>query len=504
MASKARSTDVALTAIYTRISHDTKQGAGVERQLKECRERVKREGWRLTPEKYDDNDISASRFSKKPRPSYRRLLADVEAGRIARIVVWNTDRLYRRVIELEKLIELAEHGKVEIVSVTGGELNLSNHDGRFMARTLVNLSQRESEATSSRLRAQRRQARERGFAFGGGVRLFGWNRDWTPNKAEAKLVVAAIDRALDGESLNAIARDWNARAVMGTRGNGTPGKIWTHSRLRDVLTNPRHAGLVMQPRAGVAHYRFKSEDVIRDSAKHPGIVDRDKWLQLVDVLNGRGSTPSNASRRTLLTGLLRCGVCDSVMRRGYAVWGERKYPYWRCMRSPVHADHACGKNRVPVGPLEAAILDALFRHVDKMPLVSLVGQDERGEQERTYTELQELNKREDEYAALRTRNQMSSQAFERALSDIAARRAELNANLSSEMRWSVLGKFAGQPGALKKAWPGLVMDQRREIVKVAVGCFTILPAVRRWMHTFDEDRIEIGHLREVRLDTRAS
>ena len=63
------STNTPRAAIYLRISNDrTGEELGVTRQREDCLAVCKHKGW--TPVEYCDNDISASSFSKKPRPEY--------------------------------------------------------------------------------------------------------------------------------------------------------------------------------------------------------------------------------------------------------------------------------------------------------------------------------------------------------------------------------------------------------------------------------------------------
>ena len=106
------------TAVYTRISEDRQQGAGVRDQWDDCMTLAERHGWdHLTH--FEDNDISASKYARKQRPDYRRMLAKIRAGEIRRIVVAHIDRLYRQPKELEELIDLADNGRLEVVSTEG-------------------------------------------------------------------------------------------------------------------------------------------------------------------------------------------------------------------------------------------------------------------------------------------------------------------------------------------------------------------------------------------------
>ncbi|MBA3368923.1 MAG: recombinase family protein, partial [Geodermatophilaceae bacterium] len=92
--------------IYARQSLDRSgEALAVSRQLSDCRSLVERNGWETAAE-YVDNDVSAS--DGKPRAEWSRLLTDFSAGRFDTVVCWHTDRLYRRLIDLVSLIELAE------------------------------------------------------------------------------------------------------------------------------------------------------------------------------------------------------------------------------------------------------------------------------------------------------------------------------------------------------------------------------------------------------------
>ncbi|HEX8131826.1 MAG TPA: recombinase family protein, partial [Actinomycetes bacterium] len=64
---------------------------GVSRQLADGRAAVARRGGTVVAELVD-NDISASRFSKKARGNYRRVLSMIEAGEVDGVWIWMEDR----------------------------------------------------------------------------------------------------------------------------------------------------------------------------------------------------------------------------------------------------------------------------------------------------------------------------------------------------------------------------------------------------------------------------
>jgi DNA invertase Pin-like site-specific DNA recombinase len=63
------------------------------------------EGWLLVSDRYDDGGISGATLQ---RPALKRLLADVEAGRIDVVIVYKIDRISRSLMDFAKLIDIFE------------------------------------------------------------------------------------------------------------------------------------------------------------------------------------------------------------------------------------------------------------------------------------------------------------------------------------------------------------------------------------------------------------
>jgi len=83
-------------AVYLRISRDAEgEALGVARQREDCLALAQAAKLDVV-EVFTDNDIGASKYSKKLRPEYERMLADAKAGRFSTIVAYTTSRLTRR------------------------------------------------------------------------------------------------------------------------------------------------------------------------------------------------------------------------------------------------------------------------------------------------------------------------------------------------------------------------------------------------------------------------
>src|SRR5687767_2145132 len=121
------------TAVYARISLDRREGEGVARQLEQCRDLVESRGWEVTAE-YVDNSVSA--YQDRVRPQWVRLVKDLGAGGFDALVAVHPDRLYRRLPDLEGLIDTIEGQGVKVATVRAGDIDLSTASGRMTARIL--------------------------------------------------------------------------------------------------------------------------------------------------------------------------------------------------------------------------------------------------------------------------------------------------------------------------------------------------------------------------------
>ena len=102
-------------AVYTRISQDaTGQRAGVTRQLEDCEALADRLGWEVT-QRYEDNDLSA--YSGHTRPGFEAMLKAMADSEFGAVICWHPDRLFRSMQDLERLIDIANDGRVQLRTV---------------------------------------------------------------------------------------------------------------------------------------------------------------------------------------------------------------------------------------------------------------------------------------------------------------------------------------------------------------------------------------------------
>jgi DNA invertase Pin-like site-specific DNA recombinase len=100
------------------------------------------------------------------RPGWNRLWAEVEAGRIKKVVVWRLDRLGRTASGLTKLFDDLTARKVGLFSLKDS-LDLETPAGRLMANILASVASYEREVRSERQRAGIDAAKAAGKSWGG-------------------------------------------------------------------------------------------------------------------------------------------------------------------------------------------------------------------------------------------------------------------------------------------------------------------------------------------------
>jgi site-specific DNA recombinase len=284
------------TAIYARQSLDREgSGSAVERQLELCRELVVE---LQLPEarEFVDNDVSAT---SGVRPAFTELLKQIRAGRVSDIVVWHTDRLYRRLRDLVEIVDLAEHHHIEIHTVRSGEFDLSTPAGRMIAGMLGHVARYEIEQKSARQVAANLQYAKAGvWQFS--IRPYGYKRVKGKVRLvekEAAVVREAYDRYIAGAPFGDIAADLNARNIP-----PMIRKLWTGDNMRNVLENPAYAGI-----------RTYKGEVVADGNWTP-TIGRETWTEYCAVRARRAIRHDwSTTVHHLLTRIARCGVCGARM-----------------------------------------------------------------------------------------------------------------------------------------------------------------------------------------------
>ncbi|MCE9635861.1 MAG: recombinase family protein [Planctomycetes bacterium] len=363
-------------AIYTRKS--TEEGLeqefnSLDAQREACESFVasqRGEGWELLPDRYDDGGYSGGNTE---RPALKRLMADVESGRVNVVVVYKLDRLSRSLLDFTKLMEVFDARKVAFVSITQ-KFDTSTSMGRLMLHILLSFAQFEREMIAERTRDKMSAARRKG-KWVGGTLVLGYDVDperkrLVVNEDEAARVREIFDIYLKEPSLVGLAqtlngRGWTTKSWTTKTGDAHAGTRWDKMNLQRLLTNVLYTGRVSHH--GTVY-----------PGEHPPIVERAAWDRAQQFLrhNGRtgGATVKN-KHGALLRGVARCVPCDSMMVHTWTLKGTKRYRYYTCLRAQKQGWASCPTKAVPAAEIERFVVDRI-RVIGRDPGVLAATADE--------------------------------------------------------------------------------------------------------------------------------
>lgn len=310
------------------------------------------EGWIPVADDYDDPAYSGGNME---RPALKRLMADIEAGKIDVIVIYKIDRLTRSLADFSKMVEVFERQGVSFVSVTQ-QFNTTTSMGRLMLNILLSFAQFEREVTGERIRDKIAASKRKGMWMGG-VPPLGYdvaNRRLVPNQREAKIVRHIFQRFVELGSSTAL--------VKGLKLDGVTSKSWTTHDGKVRAGTPIDKALIYK----LLHNRTYLGELRHKEAWYPGehvpLVNRELWDQVHAILATSGRVRGNATRAAVP--FLLKGIVFGSDGHALSPWhttkkNGRRYRYYLPQRDAKEHAGASGLPRLPAAELESAVLDQL-------------------------------------------------------------------------------------------------------------------------------------------------
>ncbi len=350
-------------ALYARVSSERQDvDLSIASQLRALREHAAKHDLRVVREFVDE--VASGRTTD--RPQFQRMIS--EARRLGSpfelILVWKYSRFARNredAIVFKSLLK--KHG-VRVVSIT--EPSEDSPTGKLLEAIIESLDEFYSANLAQEVLRGMREAASRGF-FVGSNSPYGYLRVKMPDgpKDRPKLVVdpatsAVVARifreVLGGGGLMEITKTLNREGIPGPRG-----KPWIKTTLRAILANEVYTGTLVWGRTSkVGH---KPQPVRVEGAWEP-IVDRATFDRVQQLLHERAPTRSNARRVAssyLLSGLVKCGVCQKALVGQQAKSG--KFAYYVCGTLLKRGAQTCSTPYLNARRLEEKVVAQIKRRV---------------------------------------------------------------------------------------------------------------------------------------------
>ena len=350
-------------AIYTRKS--TEEGLeqdfnSLDAQREACSAYIlsqAHEGWEASEELYDDGGFSGGSMD---RPALRRLLADIEAGRIDIIVVYKVDRLTRSLADFAKIVEILDANGASFVSVTQA-FNTTTSMGRLTLNVLLSFAQFEREVTGERIRDKIAASKKKGMWMGGPVPI-GYDcrdRRLIVDESEAATVRYIFERYAALRSIPKLVEE------LARSEHRTKRRVYKSGRvIGGVRFAPGPLSHLLRNRIYVGEVSHKDQSY---PGEHDPIIDRALFDEVQDILAGNRRDHrigANIKVPSLLSGILTDPE-GRPMAPVHTSKGSKRYRYYVSRLAP--GDDKATAVRIPARELERMVIDAVTAELADAP-----------------------------------------------------------------------------------------------------------------------------------------
>lgn len=351
-------------AVYTRKSSeegleqeynslDAQRDAGVAYVASQ-----RHEGWSLVDQGYDDGGFSGGNMD---RPGLKRLLVDIEAGRIDVVVVYKIDRLTRSLPDFAKLVDVFDRHGVSFVSVTQ-PFNTTTSMGRLILNVLLSFAQFEREVTGERIRDKINASKAKGLWMGG-VPPLGYDvkeRKLVINAGEADLVRDIFRRYAEHGSAAQLVRELKiegqtTKGWVTQSGSYHPGRTIDQQYVFKLLRNRMYLGEM--PHKGQSY-----------PGQHEAIISQELWDKAHVTIEKRKQGPRAhyTEQSALLAGLLYAPDGQRMLHTYVKKKNGRLYRYYvprlhkqQNAGATLQAD-APQVGHLPAAEIEQAVLEQIY------------------------------------------------------------------------------------------------------------------------------------------------
>jgi len=364
------------------------------------------------------------------RPRFQEMLGYVldRGNGVEAILVLTTSRFFRDALGARIYKRKLKKAGVRVISITQ-EVS-EDPTGTFIEGIFELQDQYESDINAFHtLRGMVENAR-RGY-FNGSRPPFGYSAvsivdergnkktKIAPDEGESKIVRRIFDLYINGDKGRRIGIK-RLTEILNQEGNLNRKGKWSKQTVQVCLSNPLYIG----------EYYFNKKN-----HRTGEIKDRDEWIRIpVEPLIEREifeearsireirqptskHPPSVTASRTLLTGILHCGICGARMVIETAK--SNQYRYYNCSNYIRRGRSTCKGNRIPEADLDSQILKYLsqkfFTHERIREIIVHVNRELTDRRNRNSTKLKTLHQ---ELKGVKTRIRKHYEAIESGALDL--------------------------------------------------------------------------------------
>lgn len=384
-----------VAALYCRLSKDdgnTNESMSIYSQKAMLKQYAEKENISIY-DYYVDDGYSGTNFD---RPSFKKMITDIENGRINCVITKDLSRLGRNYLESGAYIEMYFPQKnIRYIAITDGIDTLNTHEFDIMPFKNI-LNEMYAKDTSKKVKSAI-QSRMREGTYIGSKAPFGFLKD--PNNKhkliideEVRYIIELVyELCLEGKGTQLISQELMKRKIPRPSSfTENADKLyglseenrykWTHRMVLGILRDPVYCGNMAKNKRPTLSFKTskrlyipKDEYIlVRDT--HEGIISEEVWKQVQDMIDKRKcNNKSGITYDNIFKGLVKCPTC------GYALTPKADYRlnkketmdfvHFSCSSYKKHGINACSSHRINARDLYNIVLEDIGYH-GKMALSS--------------------------------------------------------------------------------------------------------------------------------------
>lgn len=394
-----------ITALYPRLSHeDELQGESnsISNQKRILETYAKQNGF-TNLRWYTDDGFSGANFD---RPDWKRMLADIEAGKVGTVIVKGMSRIGRDYLQVGFYTEVMFREKgVHFIAISNG-VDSERRESAEFAPFLNIMNEWYVRDTSRKITTVLKARGMSGKAHTTNRCCYGYKKSadnpdkWIIDEEAAEVVRRIFNMCLNGKGPYQIARELAEDKVerpeyyLGIRGRGVNTKsfdmehpyMWRGGTVKTILTRMEYTGCTVNFRTKKESYKDKrptkvdsSEWIIFEDTQEP-IIDKHTWetvQKLLDTPRRKGVFEENNP----LTGKVFCADCGAKMyhhRNAQGIWKknyfkagemiyhapEDRYDCSNNIRGRQRYEKLCCSHSITTKALETLVLETIKRTCD--------------------------------------------------------------------------------------------------------------------------------------------
>ena len=328
--------------LYIRLSKDDGniESDSIVSQRSLLNQYVKENNYKVIDE-YVDDGFTGTNFE---RPEFKRMIKDIELGKINIIITKDMSRLGRDYIGTGELIEkYFPNHNIRYIAINDGIDTFLDNTSNDLAPFKAIMNDMYAKDISKKVKTSLHSRMKDGLYVSGRC-PYGFMKDPNNknhliiNEEQAKIVKLIFDLALKGKTYHFIAGELTRRKIKTPASyynyvwnkNGSNKRMWADTTIKAILTNRIYVGDLVQGKTKKLNYKLKKtiknnpKDYIIVLNTHKAIIDRDAFNYVQTLLPKNVKRPEK-KRFYILDGLLYCGDCKHRIMIRYQNKTGRSY-----------------------------------------------------------------------------------------------------------------------------------------------------------------------------------